>query len=147
MTSSLDRKSELDSMFIAVGGIWAAVLAISLLSPDMVSGSEQQRMPIAAFSTWIWGLVATAFVFSFWTRMRGLPHRAELHRPLALGVALVWGAAALVSVLSPEMVTGSDPTRIPVASFVAPVAATVLTFLARAAVELVGSVIDEDATT
>ena len=53
-------------MLIAVGGIWTAVAAISLLSPDMVSGSEQQHMPVAAFATWVWGAVATYGLTRYW---------------------------------------------------------------------------------
>jgi hypothetical protein len=37
-----------------------------------------------------------------------------------LGVGLVWAAAAAAAVLAPVMVTGSDPTRIPIAALVAP---------------------------
>ena len=46
-------------------GIWVAVALISLLAPDMVTGSEQQHMAVAAFGTWVWGLIATgAFVWA-----------------------------------------------------------------------------------
>jgi hypothetical protein len=38
---------------IGIGGIWIAVLLISLLAPDMVTGSEQQHLPVAAFATWL----------------------------------------------------------------------------------------------
>jgi hypothetical protein len=44
---------------IGIGGIWIAVLLISLLAPDLVSGSEQQHLPVAAFTTWLWGGVGT----------------------------------------------------------------------------------------
>jgi hypothetical protein len=40
---------------IGIGGIWVAVLLISLLAPNLVSGSEQQHLPVAAFATWFWG--------------------------------------------------------------------------------------------
>jgi hypothetical protein len=33
---------------IGIGGIWVAVLLLSLLAPDLVSGSEQQHFPVAA---------------------------------------------------------------------------------------------------
>jgi len=39
-----------------VASIWASVAIISVFAPDMISGIEQQRMPIAAFTTWLWGL-------------------------------------------------------------------------------------------
>ena len=43
----------------ALGVVWAAVVAISVLSPDLVSGSEQEHLPVVAFGTWIWGMVAS----------------------------------------------------------------------------------------
>jgi hypothetical protein len=41
----------------------------------------------------------------------------------------VWTVATIVGIAAPVFVTGSDPTRIPVASFFAPVAAAMLTAL------------------
>jgi membrane associated rhomboid family serine protease len=139
-----DHSSELDSLTLSLGTIWTAVVVISALSPDMVSGSEQQHMPVAAFSTWIWGLVASFAVLSSWAALRRTPGRRHLHRPVAVGVATVWAVAAVVSVFAPVMVTGSDPTRLPLAAFVAPVAATVLTLVVRAVVEAVATVVDDD---
>ena len=123
-------------MLIAVGGIWAAVAAISLLSPDMVSGSEQQHMPVAAFATWIWGAVATYGMTRYWVAARRDPERGQLHRQLSVAVAGLWLVAAAIAVLGPVMVTGSDPTRIPFCAMFAPIVATVLTFLARSTAEL-----------
>jgi hypothetical protein len=42
-----------------LGGIWIAVVVISVFAPDMVSGSEREHLPIAAFTTWFWGGVRT----------------------------------------------------------------------------------------
>jgi hypothetical protein len=42
--------------------IWGAVIVISLFSPDNVSGSEQDHVPVAAILTWIWGLLASCNV-------------------------------------------------------------------------------------
>jgi hypothetical protein len=139
-----DTIDELGSMGIAVGAVWAAVVAISVLAPDMVSGSEQQHMPVAAFGTWLWGIVATYAVLGSWAALRRSPHRRHLHRPLAIGVAGVWGVAAVVSIFGPVMETGSDPTRIPLAALLAPIAATVLTAVVRAGVDIVGRVLDDD---
>jgi hypothetical protein len=36
---------------VGIGGIWVAVLLLSLLAPDLVSGSQQQHLPVAAFTT------------------------------------------------------------------------------------------------
>jgi hypothetical protein len=44
---------------IGIGGIWVAVLLLSLLAPDLVSGSQQDHLPVAAFTAWFWGGVGT----------------------------------------------------------------------------------------
>jgi hypothetical protein len=44
---------------VGIGGIWTAVLLLSLLAPDLVSGSKQEHLPVAAFTTWFWGGVGT----------------------------------------------------------------------------------------
>jgi hypothetical protein len=51
---------------IGIGGIWVAVLLISLLAPDLVSGPEQQHLPVAAFSTWFWGGIGTWSCYGRW---------------------------------------------------------------------------------
>jgi hypothetical protein len=115
---------------VGIGGIWVAVLLISLFAPDMVSGSEQQHMPIAAFTTWFWGGVGT-MVF-LWTmgKVRG----SATSRPIWVGLSIttlaVWTVATILAIAAPVFVTGSDPTRIPVAAFFAPIVAAMLTALA-----------------
>ena len=112
----------------ALVGIWGAVVAISVLAPDMVSGSEQQHLPLAAFGTWIWGAVASRGVMSAVLRLDGEGAALDQLRGQLVGfVAAVWTVAALVAILGPELVTGSDPTRLPIAALLAPVAAAVLT--------------------
>ena len=140
------RRDELDSLAIALGGIWVAVTAISLFSPDMVSGSEQEHLPVAAFSTWIWGSVATLAVVRFWSGPGRSAAQRALHRPMAVAVAGVWAIAAAVAVFGPVMVTGSDPTRIPFGAMFAPMVATVLTALARSAADLVTTTFADDPT-
>jgi hypothetical protein len=143
MAGAHARREVLDSLAVSLGGIWLGVAALSLLAPDMVSGSEQQHLPMAALTSWLWGSVATVAVFRSTAGAVRSPARATLHRPLALVVAAVWLLAAAVGVLGPVMVTGSDPTRIPLCAFLAPIVATVLTVLARSAVEL----LDDPAST
>jgi hypothetical protein len=110
--------------------IWVAVALISVLAPDMVTGSEQQHMPIAAATSWLWGLMATiAFLWAM-TRLRG---RASL-RPIWVGLTaattVLWLVATILAATLPVVETGSDPTRIPVGALVGPLAAAVLTVLA-----------------
>ena len=46
---------------------------------------------------------------------------------LELSVAVIWAVVALAGIFTPVLVTGSDPTRIPLAALAAPVAGMVAT--------------------
>ncbi len=109
---------------LAVAAIWIGVAAISIFSPDMVSGSEHEHLPIVAIIAWIPGAAATRSV------MNALVRRSATESVLmgvSVGTAIVWLAAALVSIFGPVMVTGSDPTRLPVVAVLAPIGAAVAT--------------------
>ena len=112
---------------VAVVAIWVAVVLISLFSPDSVSGSEQEHVPIAAILTWIWGLIATRSLVPTLVAQRDKPDRMHDVRILVGGVTGIWFVATLVAVFGPEIVTGSDPTRVPISAILAPIAAMVLT--------------------
>ena len=112
-----------------MAGIWVAVTVISLGAPDMVTGSEQQHFPVAALSTWLWGLVSTgAFVWAM-GKLRGNATRQPIWIGLTVATLIVWLVATIVSVSLPVVETGSDPTRIPIGALVGPMAATALTVL------------------
>jgi hypothetical protein len=113
-----------------IAGIWVAVAAISLLAPDMVTGSEQQHMPVAAFGTWLWGLIATGTYLWGMERLRGRAERRPIWAGLTAATLALWLVAAVLAATLPRVETGTDPTRIPVGALVAPIAATVLTTLA-----------------
>jgi hypothetical protein len=113
-----------------MAGIWVAVLVISLGAPDMVTGSEQEHFPVAALSTWLWGLVSTgAFVWAM-GKLRGNATRQPIWIGLTVATLIVWSVATILSVSLPRVETGTDPTRIPVGAIVAPMAAAALTVLA-----------------
>jgi hypothetical protein len=115
---------------IGIGGIWLAVVLISLLAPDLVSGSEQEHLPIAAFTTWFWGAIGTlAFLWAM-SQLRG----SATGRPVWIGLSVVtlavWALATILAITLPVVETGTDPTQIPFAAMFAPLAAVVLTGLA-----------------
>jgi hypothetical protein len=115
---------------LGLGAIWAAVLVISVASPNLVSGSQHERLPIALFATWIWGLAGTiAFLWGM-SKLRGASSRRPLWAGLALSVVVIWTIATIVSVVSPVMVTGSDPTELPLVALGAPIGAALVTTLA-----------------
>ena len=63
-------------------------------------------------------------------KLRGSARREGLWIGLAIGVAVIWGIALVLSVAMPVWETGTDPTELPVWALVAPVAASLLTLLA-----------------
>jgi hypothetical protein len=111
-------------------GIWVAVTLISLLAPDMITGSEQQRLPVAAFGAWFWGLAATGTFVWAMGKLRGNVSRRPFWIGLTAATVAVWGVATVLSIALPVYVTGSDPTRLPIGAMVSPVAAALLTTLA-----------------
>jgi hypothetical protein len=115
---------------IGIGGIWIAVVLISLFAPDFVSGSEQEHMPAAAFTTWFWGGVGTlAFLWAM-GKLRGNATWRPTWIGLSIVTLVVWTAATVIGIATPVVETGSDPTQIPVGAFFGSVAAAMLTALA-----------------
>src|SRR5215475_2078717 len=73
--------------------IWAAVIAISVFSPDLVSGTQQDHTPLAGILTWIWGLIATRTLITTLAAQRGHPDRVGDVAWLIAGVSVAWAAA------------------------------------------------------
>jgi hypothetical protein len=113
----------LASPITSVAVIWVTTALAAAASPDMVSGSEQEHLPLVGLTIWLWTLTSTGYVL---LAVRGTGSSA-----FTLGVVATWTAVVLVALLGPVMVTGSDPTRIPLAALLAPAAGTLATgFLA-----------------
>lgn len=115
---------------IGIVGIWVAVVLISLFAPDFVSGSEQEHLPMAAFTTWFWGGIGTLIFLWAMGKLRGNAKWRPTWTGFAIVTLTVWGAAAIVGIAAPVFETGSDPTQIPFGAFFAPPAAAMLTALA-----------------
>src|ERR671910_2979659 len=115
---------------IGIGGIWVAVLLISVFAPDLVSGSEQDHLPVAAITAWFWGGVGTLVLLLAMGRLRGRPIWQPIWVGLSVATLLIWAVATILAITLPVIETGTDPTRIPVGAIVAPVAAAMLTALA-----------------
>lgn len=102
---------------LAIASIWISVILASAMAPDLVSGSQQEHLPLVAFTAWLWGAIATGLVVLTaleGTRSGSFGRSAWV--ALGAGVSLVWLGVLLLSVLAPVFVTGSDPTRIPLVS-------------------------------
>jgi hypothetical protein len=116
---------------LAVVSIWACVVLASLLAPDLVTGTQHEHLGIVGGTDWIWGLVGTGFV------ILAIQHGIRLRASrliswvvLAVGVAISWMPVVLVTAFAPAMVTGTDPTIIPLTAMGIPVLGTFLTWFA-----------------
>ncbi len=123
-------------MIVTLSVIWVSVLAASLFTPDLVTGSEQAHTPLAAIVTWLFGLGATQMVLKLmgWPKYHA-PDTAGVWRTAALSVSAIWLAAAGVTIFGPVRITGADPTQFPVGVLIGPVAGLVLTGLVRQLLE------------
>jgi hypothetical protein len=132
---STSRSATADGSWMAwsaagIAGIWVAVVLISTLAPDMVTGSEQEHMPIAAATSWLWGLISTIGFLWAMSRLRGRASRRPIWIGLATATLVLWLAATILSTTLPVVETGTDPTRLPIGAMVTPPAAAILTVLA-----------------
>jgi hypothetical protein len=106
---------------VAVVAVWACSALLAVFAPDMVTGSEHDHLPIAAMTVWPWTVVATAYVL-----MAGRRTGAGW---LVWCVAALWVCVFAAGVAAPVMVTGSDPTEIPIGALLAPVGGALATGL------------------
>jgi len=102
-----------------VAVIWLCSAAAAVFAPDMVTGSQHEHLPMVAITVWLWTLSATAYVL--------LASRAGGSVTLTAATSAIWVAVLVVSLAAPMMVTGTDPTRIPLAAILAPVVGAVAT--------------------
>lgn len=109
---------------VALVGIWAAVIVTSLFAPDLVTGTTQDHFPLAFVVALIAGLIGTRAVVRAFTQRIGGTGRWAVY---TVSVLAIWLAVALVSIYAPVTVTGTDPTRLPIAAIVAPIVGGVLT--------------------
>ena len=124
---------------IAIGCIGVSGVLGSIFAPDLVStggsadiGYTHQHVPLAAYSGWIWPVIALAMVLP--TAMQGIRAKVTDRVPwtmLGLGAGGIWLAVMFISIFTPVMVTGTAPwiTEVPLASFISVIAGVVLTWL------------------
>jgi hypothetical protein len=96
---------------IGIAGIWIAVVLISLFAPDFVSGSEQEHLPMAAFTTWFWGGIGTLIFLWAMGKLRGNATWRPTWTGLAIVTLMVWGAAAIVGIVAPVSRPAATPRR------------------------------------
>jgi len=106
----------------AVAAVWVAVGVLSIFAPDLVSGTQQEHVPVAALLTWLWGGLATGLIL-----LAGAvgDTSGDRWRGVATVIAVMWGVVAVAGIWSPILETGTDPTRVPLAAIFAPVAGAI----------------------
>jgi hypothetical protein len=110
-----------NTSWTAVAAIWVSSIGLAVLAPDMISGSEHEHLPLAMMTVWPWSAAATAFALMT-PGVRAAPGWTG-------SVVVLWAGTMLAGVLAPSMVTGTDPTEIPLAVVVVPPVAAILTGL------------------
>jgi hypothetical protein len=109
---------------LALVEIWLAVVFTGIFAPDLVTGTTQDHFPVALVVALLAGLAATRSVVRAFTDGLGGTGRWAFY---AVMVGIVWLAVALVCIYAPVMITGTDPTQVPIAAIVAPIAGAFLT--------------------
>jgi hypothetical protein len=121
-----ERETRYRAAGLAVASIWLAVAGASIWSPDLVSGSEQDHIPLAAMTDWLYAATATGLVLMAFAR-RSPGATRSLWRGFTIATAAIWAVVALASIFAPTIETGSDPTSVPITALVTPVAGVIAT--------------------
>jgi uncharacterized protein YacL len=123
---------------IALGCIVVSGVLGSIFTPDLVStsgaavGYIHQHTPLAAYSGWIFNVIAIAMVLP--AAVQGIRAKVTDRVPwtvLGLGAGGIWLAVMFISIFTPVLVTGTAPwiTEVPLASILSVIAGLVLTGL------------------
>jgi len=110
---------------VALASIWASVVLMAVLAPDLVTGSQQEHFPLAMVVGLLAGLAATRSVVRVSTRMGPVSRSVWLGYVLVVGG--IWLGVALAAIFVPVTVSGADPTQLPIAVIVAPIGGAILT--------------------
>ena len=106
--------------------IWISAVVAAVYSPDMISGANHEHLQLAMFFAFPLAAVASAMVLL----AAGVSRRTTEAGPWVVyaGVNVVaWAGYAVASVFASPMVTGTDPTTIPLAAVIGPVFAVLVT--------------------
>jgi len=131
MSSTRNRTSGLAYAMsgIALVCIWVSVVLASIFSPAMVTGTQHDHLAVA-WGDWVWGMVATGVVVA--AVINGIRAGAIARASwviLGVTVSVAWLWALFSSIFTPSLVTGTDPTVLPLAAMGTPIIAMVFTIV------------------
>ena len=110
--------------------IWVSAILAAIYSPDLVSGANHEHVQLAMFFVWPLAAVATGMVLLAAGVSRHGVEQVGAWAVYAVVTMLAWIGAALGSIFISPMVTGSDPTTIPLAALIGPFFAVLVTAFA-----------------
>lgn len=113
---------------IALACICVSGVLGSIFVPQMVTGVEQQHTPVAAFTGWIFDLIAIGMVVA--TALQGIRAGVTDRAPwtmMGLGVGAIWLGVMLVAIFAPAWVIGTDPEQLPIWALMAAIAGVIVT--------------------
>ena len=111
---------------VALVTIWVTAVVAAVYSPDMISGANHEHLQLAMFFAFPLAAVASGMVLL----AAGVSRRTSEAGPwtvYAVVTAIAWAGYAVASVFASPMVTGTDPTTIPLAAVIGPVFAVLVT--------------------
>ena len=77
--------------------IWISVILSGIFAPDLVSGSQQEHLPLILWTVWIWGLIATVFALRL--------HRDQIDMNIftiqTIALVGLWILVTIVSIFAP----------------------------------------------
>ena len=115
------------STAISLIAIWVGATVAAIFAPDMITGSNHEHMQLAMFVVWPLAAVATGMVLLAAGVSRRGVESAGPWGVYAVLITLAWVGTAVAGVFVAPMVTGTDPTTIPIAAIVAPLFAVLVT--------------------
>lgn len=127
LTTAALLRSRAAMLGIGITSIWFSTVLTSFLAPDMVTGSQHEHLPIVGFTMWMWATLASGLLALAEAQDRESTTAGGRWTGAIIAVSAVWIAAMLIALFSPVFVTGTDPTRIPLAAILAPVGAVLTT--------------------
>jgi uncharacterized membrane protein YhaH (DUF805 family) len=109
-----------------VSSIWVALAAASIWSPDLISGTDDTHVPIAAFTDWFYAVIATGLVLMAFSRRTPDVGRSSW-AAFTVAISVIWLVVAITSVWSPHLISGAEDTHVPIAALVSPIAGVLAT--------------------
>jgi hypothetical protein len=89
--------------------------------------NQQEHFPLVAALDWLWAAVATGNVLMTGRASDPDDRTRSGAGSFVFSMTAVWATTAVASIFAPPLVTGTDPTRIPLVAMLVPLAAMAVT--------------------